>query len=91
MAELLHRRIGSSVVENGVDLLFTFGENAAFVADEAIKLGFDESKVFVFTDITDEKPISASIKEHIKETDCVLIKASNGVNMGRIAKILQEN
>ncbi len=90
-SEELHRSVGKYVSEIGVDLLFTFGIDAAYIADEAIKNGFNNDNVFVFTDITDEKPISACVAENIKENDCVLIKASHGIDMGRIAKILLEN
>lgn len=89
-SEELHRSVGKFVSEIGVDLLFTFGENASFVADEAVKNGFNKENVFVFTDISEEKPISVCVNEHISENDCVLIKASNGVDMGRIARILLE-
>lgn len=89
-SEELHRSVGKFVYDIGVDLLFTFGQDAAFIADEALKNGFSKENVFVFTDITDEKPISASVKERIRENDCVLIKASHGIDMGRIAKILLE-
>ena len=88
MAELLHRRIGSSVVENGVDLLFTFGDDASYIADEAIKLGMNETSIRVFRDITDPKPIAEAVKSTLVENDCVLIKASHGIEMGRIAELL---
>lgn len=90
-SEELHRSVGKYISEIRADLLFTFGKDAAFIADEAVKNGFDENNVFVFTDINDEKPISACVKENIKDNDCVLIKASHGIDMGRIAKILLEN
>lgn len=90
-SEELHRSVGKYVYDIGVDLLFTFGGDAAFIADEAVSNGFNKENVFVFTDIIDEKPISACVKENIRENDCVLIKASHGIDMGRIAKILLEN
>ncbi len=90
-SETLHRSVGKYVFDIGVDLLFTFGNDAAFIADEALKNGFNKENVFVFTDITNEKPLSACVMNNIKENDCVLIKASHGIDMGRIAKILLEN
>ncbi len=89
-SEELHRSVGKFVSDIGVDLLFTFGKDAYHIADEAIKNGFPKENVLVFTDISDENPISACVKENIKENDCVLIKASHGIDMGRIARILQE-
>jgi UDP-N-acetylmuramoyl-tripeptide--D-alanyl-D-alanine ligase len=90
-SEELHRSVGKYVFDIGVDLLFTFGNDAAFIADEAVKNGFNKENVFIFKDIADEKPISACVTNNIKENDCVLIKASHGIDMGRIAKILLEN
>lgn len=89
-AEELHRSVGRFVSEIGVDLLFTFGNDASYIADEAIRNGFDKRNAFVFTDITDEKPISECVIRNINENDCVLIKASHGIDMGRIARILLE-
>ncbi len=89
-SEELHRSVGRYIFEIEADLLFTFGKDAAFIADEAIKNGFSEEKVFVFTDITGEKPIAQAIMKEIKPNDCVLIKASHGIDMGRIANILLE-
>ncbi|MBE6581952.1 MAG: UDP-N-acetylmuramoyl-tripeptide--D-alanyl-D-alanine ligase [Ruminococcaceae bacterium] len=90
-SEELHRSVGKFVSEIGVDLLFTFGNDASYIADEALKNGFNSDNVFVFTDIKDEKPISKCVAENLQENDCVLIKASHGIDMGRIAKILLEN
>lgn len=87
-SEALHRRIGASVIENCIDLLFTFGEDAAFAADEAIRLGMSADKVMSFPDISDPKPIAEAVKASLKENDCVLIKASHGIEMGRIAELL---
>ena len=90
-SEELHRSVGKFVSDIGVDLLFTFGNDAAYIADEALKNGFNSDNVFVFTDIKDEKPISECVAEKLQKNDCVLIKASHGIDMGRIAKILLEN
>lgn len=88
LSEVLHRSIGTFIAENDIDLLFTFGDDASFIADEAIKNGFDENKVRVFKDITDPKPISEAINKEKKVGDCILIKASHGIEMGRIAELL---
>lgn len=90
-SEELHRSVGAYAADLKADLLFTFGSDASFIADEAIKNGFDKNNVFVFTDIADPLPISKAVMNEIKENDCVLIKASHGIDMGRIADILLEN
>jgi UDP-N-acetylmuramoyl-tripeptide--D-alanyl-D-alanine ligase len=88
LSEMLHRRIGTSVTENKADLLFTFGEDASFIADEAKRLGMSADSIRVFRDITDPKPIAEAVRSTLSENDCVLIKASHGIEMGRIAELL---
>jgi UDP-N-acetylmuramoyl-tripeptide--D-alanyl-D-alanine ligase len=88
LSEMLHRRIGTSVTENKADLLFTFGEDASFIADEAKRLGMSADSICVFRDITDPKPIAEAVRSTLSENDCVLIKASHGIEMGRIAELL---
>jgi UDP-N-acetylmuramoyl-tripeptide--D-alanyl-D-alanine ligase len=88
MSEALHRSIGNDAFSIGADLLFTFGEDAAFIADEALKLGMDDNRIFVFKDISDPNPIANVLRASLKTNDCVLIKASHGIEMGRIADLL---
>lgn len=90
-SEELHRSVGAYAADLKADLLFTFGSDASFIADEAVKNGLNKKNVFVFTDIADPLPISKSVVKELKENDCVLIKASHGIDMGRIADILLEN
>lgn len=88
LSEALHRSIGKDAFLIGTDLLFTFGEDAAFIADEAIKMGLNIDSVQVFKDITDPTPIANAIKNVLQPNDCVLIKASHGIEIGRIADLL---
>lgn len=88
LSEKLHRSIGRDAYTIGADLLFTFGTDAAFIADEAITLGMSKNKVQVFEDISDPNPIAVAVKAALRENDCVLIKASHGIEMGRIADLL---
>lgn len=85
LSEELHRSIGAFVAEIGVDQLFTFGEDASLVAEEAMRRGLPSESIHVFTDIEAPEPITEAIASLLREKDCVLIKASNGVRMGRIA------
>ena len=88
MSEMLHRQIGSDAYTIGTDLIFTFGSEAAFIADEAIKLGMNKDNVKAFEDTSDPKPIAEAVNGSLKSGDCVLIKASHGLEMGRIADLL---
>lgn len=88
LSESIHRSVGEYAAKCGINILYTFGADAAYIADEAVKNGMDINDIHIFTDETDEIPIAEAIKEEIKCNDCVLIKASHGLNMGRIAKLL---
>ncbi len=84
MSESAHRDIGRYVGENKVDLLIAIGEKAAFYAAEAEKL-LSKEKVVYFTDTEAAK---AAVPPMLKGGDTVLIKASNGMKLGEISKII---
>lgn len=74
-AERLHRMVGSAAAGR-CDRLFCVGRDAAFIADEAVKCGFDPEKVSLFA--ADEKDAAAeALKSELKAGDSVLFKASN--------------
>lgn len=91
MSESLHRSIGDFAATLPVDLLFTFGEDAAFIADEAKKKGLSDEKITVFADSSDPSPIVTALQETLSANDCILIKASHGIHMERIADRLLQN
>lgn len=74
-AERLHRMVGAAAAGR-CDRLFCVGRDAVFIADEAVKCGFDSSKISLFA--ADEKDKAAEVlKTEIKSGDSVLFKASN--------------
>ena len=82
-SEDLHRKVGKEVVKNKIDILICCGENAKFIAEEAINLGMNKNDVYYF----DEKE---EILEMLKNFDInskmiVLFKASNGMKFFDLA------
>ncbi len=77
-----HRRIGRKAAEVA-DLIFTVGPRAKFIAEESIKNGFPEDRVFSFM-TSDEAKIK--VQEKIKEGDVVLVKGSRAMKMDRVVK-----
>ena len=77
-----HRIVGKKVIE-AVDLLFTVGDRARFIADEAKRNGFDENKIFEFSRSKDAGLI---VQEKIKKGDVILIKGSRSMRMEKIIK-----
>lgn len=75
-----HFELGKSVKELGVDLLVTAGENAGYIAEGAKEAGLNAVVSYATTD---------ELKEHIAEIvtsgDCILIKASHGMEFYKIA------
>lgn len=76
-----HYELGKSVVENGVDMLITVGENAAYIAKGAKACGMENVISF-------EKTLEAQkyCKQVLKAGDAVLIKASRGMHFEDIYK-----
>ena len=85
-SEELHRGIWKKI-KPYCDVLVCFGKDAGFIADEAVKDGFGDN-VFVFEDISKPDLPAALLKDMIKTGDCLLFKASHGIDIGRIYGLL---
>ena len=77
-----HRRVGKKVIET-VDLLFTVGDRARFIADEAKQNGFNENNIFKFSRAEDAGLL---IQEKIEKGDIILVKGSRSMRMEKIVK-----
>lgn len=86
--EVAHRKIGRLVRDLGIDLLFTVGERAKFIADEARLTGFARTKVLEFDQASDA---GLPLQEKMQEGDIVLIKGSQGVRMEKIVLEVMAN
>ena len=84
-AEELHKKVGREVAKNKIDILFTVGNLARYIADEAKKLGVKE----VYK-LNTNKTCIEKMQEIIKKEDCILLKASNRMNFSEISKWLQK-
>jgi len=87
-SDALHRRIGAFAKQCGIDRLYTFGEEASLIAEEAIRLGLPAESVACFPDIRDAKPLAEAILRDRRPQDCYLLKASHSIRMERIADLL---
>ena len=77
-----HRRVGRKTAAI-VDLIFTVGPRAKFIAESAIKYGFDEKKIFQFMTSDD---VGKIVQEELKEGDIILVKGSRAMKMEKIIK-----
>ena len=75
-----HFELGKSVKELGVDLLVTAGENAKHIAEGAKTAGLGD---VVSYETTDE--LREHVAEIVKNGDCILVKASHGMEFYKIS------
>lgn len=81
-----HERVGEEVAKN-VDLLFTFGPRAKFIAETAKNKGMPIDKIFQFDTIEEGK---LKIQNEIKEGDVVLVDGSKEMKMGEIVEEIKK-
>lgn len=87
-SESFHRSVGADVARSNVKMLFTFGHDAAFIADEAVKCGMNERSVFVFEDIDDPAALADALREKTGKGDILLFKASRALKLERVIELL---
>ena len=83
----LHRKIGAFAAARNVTAIFTLGEKARLIGDEAIRQGFDEKSVFTGS----KKEIIETLLEKLgpeKMDAWVLVKGSRSMAMEEIVKDL---
>lgn len=89
-SDILHFGVGKKAAEMGVDMLFTFGPHAEKTAEGALSQGMDADKITVFTNNEDAEGFAKIVAEKLTDGDTVLFKASRGMALERITKILSD-
>ncbi|MGV8145125.1 MAG: UDP-N-acetylmuramoyl-tripeptide--D-alanyl-D-alanine ligase [Alkaliphilus sp.] len=82
-----HRIVGKAVAENDIDALITVGEDAKWIADEAINGGLKNNKVFKADNIQEAIIFTQEI---IMQSDTILVKGSRGMQMEKVVQFLLE-
>jgi UDP-N-acetylmuramoyl-tripeptide--D-alanyl-D-alanine ligase len=81
----LHKEIGAQVPRYA-DILVSVGRDAAILADEAIKKGFEEKNVYKFKNANEA---AEAFEQKIKKNDLILVKGSqNNVRLERFVKAI---
>lgn len=85
-AKEAHYNLGSAVVDNGVDVLVTAGENMKYLAQYAKDNGVE-------TVVSFDKTLEVCnyIKDKITGGDAVLIKASHGMHFEEVYSVIKNN
>ena len=84
-SEKLHRDVGIEVFKNNIDKLYLIGENAKYIAEEAISQGYNKSNAMHYNG---KKALIEDLKNNLQTGDVVLIKASNGMKLFEVAEAL---
>lgn len=77
-----HRAVGREAAANGVDILFSFGENARYYQE-----GFSEAKGAQGTHFEKKSALTDALCHTLQEGDAVLFKGSRGM---RLEEIIQK-
>lgn len=78
MSEMLHRKVGQMTVSANLDMLFCYGKESAYIADEAEKSGI---KVY---HSDNKNAVADALNNFVKAGDAVLFKASRGMKLEEI-------
>jgi len=77
-----HRQVGRKAVST-VDLLFTVGGRAGFIAEEARQQGLNSEAIFEFSSVEDAAVL---VQKKLKEGDIILVKGSRSIHMEKVVK-----
>ncbi|MEK6779108.1 MAG: UDP-N-acetylmuramoyl-tripeptide--D-alanyl-D-alanine ligase [Candidatus Deferrimicrobiota bacterium] len=77
-----HFRIGHLLAGAGVDLLFTFGEEAAQIARGALEGGMDPERV---AHTGDKGRLKTMVMDALRAGDVILVKGSRGMRLEEVA------
>ncbi|MBQ8696439.1 MAG: UDP-N-acetylmuramoyl-tripeptide--D-alanyl-D-alanine ligase, partial [Clostridia bacterium] len=80
----LHQEVGGKVAELGIDRLYTFGEEAAYIAEGAAQAGMRAEDISVFRDLDDPEALARVLRDDVRATDAILFKASRAVALERV-------
>lgn len=83
-SETAHREVGKYAAEKKIDVLYAFGEQSKYIAEEAKK---GVQRVLWFDD---KAQLAKTLVQDVKSGDCVLFKASRGMKLEEIIEKLYE-
>lgn len=83
----IHQKIGDLIVKFKIDILVTVGENAKFINERAIELGFKSENAISFNSNLEAAKYIKSLE---KSEDVILVKASNSFKFKEIVDFLRE-
>jgi len=82
VTEAGHRQIGQKAA-SVVDLLFTIGSRARFIADQAQQQGLAQEKIFKFSQAEEAALV---IQDKLAKGDIILIKGSRAMHLEKVVR-----
>ena len=79
----LHKKVGTQVYKNNMDILICSGDNAKYIAEQAKEEGMNEENIYY---IPEKEKIIIVLKKLAKKGDIILFKASNGMKFYELAE-----
>jgi UDP-N-acetylmuramoyl-tripeptide--D-alanyl-D-alanine ligase len=83
--ERYHRELGTFAAQCKFDLLLCVGQEAKLYAEAARAAGMNEEAIHHYGDA---KQLAGDIERHLRKDDLVLLKASRGIRLEEVAKVL---
>ncbi len=84
-----HRLVGTYAAQARLDMLITFGKDAALIAESAIANGVPETAVWSFENLDQPEKVSSCLANALHKNDVVLFKASRAVRLERVIACLK--
>lgn len=78
-----HRRVGRWAVENGTDFILTYGKEAAYISDEAAKLGGKTKHC------TDRQAAANELRTIANAGDIILLKGSHSMQVDKMLELFK--
>ena len=85
-----HQKVGAAVAAYDIDVLVAFGEQAAYIAESALRFGLNAENVYVFPDENNVDTIGRAILRIVRRSDVVLFKGSRAMAMERLVAYLKK-
>lgn len=87
-----HKKIGEYLAKLDVDVLFTYGEAASYIAKGTFEYNknyrdFDKNGIKIYS-FDDKDALVSKLKEIVKPRDVILVKGSNSMGMNEVANTL---
>ena len=79
----LHEKVGKLIVDEDIDILITVGDDAGYINEMALKLGFKQENSYHYNNNQEVIDLINSLKQ---ENDYILVKASNSMNFKEIVE-----